>query len=338
MKKRDILKYSLLFIVAACLASAGYAQDIHFSQFFNSPLNLNPASAGQFDGDYRFVGNHKQQWRSFEDAYSTFSVSVDRAFYQDKVLKPAIGLLFNNDVAGDGDLGSMHIALPLAASYQWEKMIFRLGLSPTFVQHGLNYSALTFGNQYDGDQYDPTLPSNEIPSLERFSYFDLAGGIGLDYRYNDSISFYFGASANHLMAPQKTFYSNPNVVLNLRWQWYVTANIQLTDDIFAQPAMFFMNQGTYREFNMGSNFRFDFNPLGLRSVYAGVYMRARDAGILMFGMDYNQIIMQISYDVNFSGLRVISNGRGGVELSLIYIFKQTKIQNIPPIRKCPDFI
>jgi hypothetical protein len=53
------------------------AQDIHWSQFQSSPLNLNPALSGFFDGDYRFVLNHRNQWKSVTTPYNTFSGSID---------------------------------------------------------------------------------------------------------------------------------------------------------------------------------------------------------------------------------------------------------------------
>jgi len=330
--------YLLFFGFAICLFLPGKSQDIHFSQFLNAPLHLNPAETGMFNGDIRFVANHKRQWKAFEDAYSTVAVSADMTFLKDKKIKPAAGLLLTNDVAGDGDFGTFRIEIPIAANMQYKKANFSFGVSPAIVQHGLNFNALYFGNQYDGDQFDPNLPNFEIPDVERFSYFDLSSGFLTNYQVNDSLSFAIGASANHLFAPQKSFYSNPRIVMNFKWQIYANGIIQLTEDIVAMPAFLFMTHGAYREINFGSNFRVDFNPLGLRAMFAGAYLRTKDAGILMFGMDYNSIQFQLSYDINFSGLRTISRGRGGVELSLVYIFKKTRILTSPPVRKCPDFI
>ena len=331
-------KYLFSALLVLLSVVVGQAQDIHFSQFFNSPVNLNPAETGNFKGDLRFVGNHKQQWNSFENAYTTFSASLDKAFLLRSDLKPAIGFLINNDVAGDGDFGTMRLELPLSLVYSRQKSNFSFGISPAFVQHGLNFNALYFGSQYNGDQFDPDLPGNEIPDVNRFSYFDMSAGIFYRYQMSDSSMFKAGLSANHLFSPVKSFYSNPDVNLNLRWQVYAGAEIPVGKDITAEPAILYMLQGTYREFDIGTTVRFDFNPLGLRSVYAGMFMRARDAGILMFGMDYNGVLFQLSYDVNLSGLRTISRGRGGVELSLVYVFSKTRLIPAKLVRKCPDFM
>jgi type IX secretion system PorP/SprF family membrane protein len=329
---------SLLLLALPAISKQLIAQDIHFSQFIYSPLSLNPAETGNFNGDLRFVGNHKSQWQSFEDAYSTFSASLDKEILSFRQLAFSTGLLLNNDVAGDGDFGTLRVAIPIAFNYRMKSSTIRLGLSPEFVQHGLNFNALYFGNQYSGDQFDPSLPSFELPDVDRFSFFDISAGLSASHHFNDTSFVNIGTSANHLMAPVKSFYNNPKIVLNYRWQIYANAELPIVEDIYLIPALLFMKQGPYQEFNLGSSFRFDFNPLGLRSVYAGLYLRAQDAGIAVFGFDYNHILVQMSYDVNVSGLRTISRGRGGIELSLIYVFKQTEIFTNPPVKKCPDFI
>ena len=59
------------------LAVAAVGQDIHFSQFARSPMNLNPGMSGRFEGDWRLVANSRQQWRSVSNPYRTFGGSFD---------------------------------------------------------------------------------------------------------------------------------------------------------------------------------------------------------------------------------------------------------------------
>src|SRR5258706_18607 len=51
------------------------AQDIHFSQFFETPLLRNPALAGIFTGSYRIQMVYRDQWRSVTDGYRTGSLN-----------------------------------------------------------------------------------------------------------------------------------------------------------------------------------------------------------------------------------------------------------------------
>src|SRR5688572_30936638 len=55
------------------------AQDLHFSQFMNSPLTTNPANTGFIpDGDYRLGINYRNQWSSIMAIpYKTMSAFGD---------------------------------------------------------------------------------------------------------------------------------------------------------------------------------------------------------------------------------------------------------------------
>ena len=52
-------------------------QDPHFSQFFASPLTINPSFTGKFDGDIRMTAIHRNQWPSIPKAYITTGASAD---------------------------------------------------------------------------------------------------------------------------------------------------------------------------------------------------------------------------------------------------------------------
>src|SRR5215831_14357541 len=66
-------------LVTFCISYSIFlrAQDPHFSQFFSSPLTLNPAFTGKFDGNVRIAGNYRDQWPTINQAYRTGTVSVD---------------------------------------------------------------------------------------------------------------------------------------------------------------------------------------------------------------------------------------------------------------------
>src|SRR4051812_45005783 len=100
------MRKSILFPLLS-LCSFLHAQDIHFSQFNASPINLNPALAGVFDGDYRFAGNYRNQWLAIPVPYKTYSLSTDMKLPY-KIGKGALGagILFNTDKAGDSEFGT----------------------------------------------------------------------------------------------------------------------------------------------------------------------------------------------------------------------------------------
>src|SRR6476619_1518574 len=86
------------------------AQDLHFSQFFNSPLTTNPANTGFIpDGDYRLGINYRDQWSTIMSVpYTTMSDFGDVKLMKNRFENGWIGLggVILRDVAGSGNLTS----------------------------------------------------------------------------------------------------------------------------------------------------------------------------------------------------------------------------------------
>ena len=64
----------LLCLLCFMMTSSVRSQDIHWSQFNDNQLFQNPGHAGHFDGDYRFIGNYRDQWRSVTVPFSTMAI------------------------------------------------------------------------------------------------------------------------------------------------------------------------------------------------------------------------------------------------------------------------
>src|SRR5215212_6479304 len=98
-----IITISYLFMVAAYTLQA---QDIHFSQYYATPLTINPSYTGSFAGDYRAGLNYRQQWGSVTVPYKTFDFYGDFNFKKKAFRKASFsaGLCIVSDKAGDGDL------------------------------------------------------------------------------------------------------------------------------------------------------------------------------------------------------------------------------------------
>src|SRR5688572_5091034 len=105
MKLGVIDNYSLKALRWWCLVllcgiiHTSSAQDIHFSQYYFSPLTMNPAYTGKYKGDFRLFGNYRKQWRLINDAYNTFSAGGDMNMYPSNVNLSA-GLVFVHDQSG----------------------------------------------------------------------------------------------------------------------------------------------------------------------------------------------------------------------------------------------
>lgn len=352
---KTYLPFNPLWLFFLVLVTAGgvNAQDIHFSQWINSPLNLNPALAGVFGGDVRFVGNFRSQYQSVPVPYQTFSGSAEGKLYlhkgqYDKYLTGS--LLVNSDKQGSLQLQTIVIGLPVSLTLPVGKRDFlTLGVTPAFGQRHFNTNNISFDAQWTGFSYDPSASFREPGLLENtdLKYFDLAAGA--NFRLQAPLlrnRLDLGISFNHINRPHMDFWSktlvNPgNVRLYTKTAFYGNTLIQLRPNMDILLNAIYERQGGYRElvYGIGArlhlNHRF-YNELALQ---VGVDRRHyyNDAIIPHVEVLYGPWTVGFTYDLNrwFTDPEValVTNGRAGPEVSVIYRF--FKLKPLPGFKSCP---
>jgi type IX secretion system PorP/SprF family membrane protein len=338
-----------LFVLLLLGISPLKAQDIHFSQFGNSPINLNPGLAGVFGGDLRFVGNYRSQWRSIPVPYSTFSGSVENKLYwtkgrYDRYLTG--GLMLNHDKQGSLKLTSTRIAIPISVTIPVTQNNFlTLGIMPAFGQRHIGGNKFTADAQWNDCMWDPLadIRETQLLSAPALKYFDL--GAGINYRWQAKgkrTRLDAGFGWQHINRPSHDFWSsdlsNPgNVRLYDRKSGYLLGLAQVAGnwDIMAQGI--YQGQGAYRELVYGAGLRLhlDQNPYRELALQVGVDYRARyqDALIPHIELLYRTWTLGFTYDVNISGAQVLTDRRGGPEVSLIY--RLYRVKPLPKFKSCP---
>jgi len=329
MKKIYIL--AVLFFVQTIFINA---QDIHFSQFSASPSTLNPASTGIFHGDFRVIGNYKQQWKSIASPFKTYSFAVDAPLFRDKVKNGSLGAGISvvSDKAGDLSFGTTHVNLSISANKSVDdNNNISVGLQGGFAQRGIDPSSEQWG-----DQYDPTNPDGFNSSLgggtsflEPFSFGDFAAGILWNYD-PESFKAHAGIALFHLNQPNQSFpFYNDGDKLNSKLVFHGGSEIYLKESTMAIiPKFLILSQGPQNEITLGSMVKYVLQEgskytgwVDEIAVYLGGWYRFGDAFILNGRFDYKNFAFGISYDINVSNLTVASASKGGPEFSLIYINK-----------------
>jgi type IX secretion system PorP/SprF family membrane protein len=317
---------ALVIVLLSATSQVTIAQDIHFSQFYTSPVLLNPAAAGTADRGLRGVLNYKNQWRSVSSAsaYNTAALAVDKAFLKDKSLGG--GLSFYNDRAGDSKIQTNQANLIIAANKNVNPSNnLSLGIQGGFVQKSINYAALTWDNQYNGSTFDKGLPSGETGQKTSITYLDLAAGFQWKLKIGKQLRFNTGVSMWHLTNPKNSFNGINSEKLSPRLSIYENAYIELKgSDIAILPSILFQTQGTTRELLIGSLLRFSVGQeshfTGVKTssaFYVGAHMRAKDSFIAVVMFDLKHwVTMGLSYDITVSKLTVANSSRGGMEISL----------------------
>lgn len=331
MNKNVHIFFGLLIFSMGKLLS----QDIHFSQFHESPLLLNPAAAGGSPGDFRFVINYKNQWKSVINPYKTMALAFDSHIYVDQKRKKGnyigYGFTMYNDKAGLSKLTTNQVSLDLAYHLLFSRSSsLSVGVKTGFFQRIINTTGLKWDAQYDGKTYDPSLSTGESAIFQSFMKFDLAAGV--DYYYYSRASglrLEIGGAMAHITKPKISFYSS-DPALNFKYIGHMHAQIKAGEELFFLPAAMYSLQGKHQEITFGGNFKFILgqetrekvilNTFSLFSsaLQLGAYYRVKDAIIFNAALDYkHNMTFGVSYDLNISKLNLASRRRGGLEFSFI---------------------
>jgi type IX secretion system PorP/SprF family membrane protein len=312
-----------------------YSQDIHYSQFWMSPLLQNPAFAG-LNHDLQAIVNYKNQWASVASPYKTFNASFDMKLNNKKLKKGfmAAGIDIFSDKAGDSQMGTTSGNLFFAYHvFLNENSTLGGGLMGGFAQRSLNTSQLQWMNQYDGMAYNASLPSGETFSQSNFIYPDVGAGIIWRYKKGESyissntqIKANVGLSIYHPHRPAYSFYSSEER-LNMKTVFYGNMLYGIANtNISVVPGYIVYLQGSNKEILFGSLLRYTTKESSKYTGYVkgsaiscGVHYRNKDAVITSFLLEMGQYAIGISYDSNVSQLRSASRGRGGLEISLRFV-------------------
>ncbi len=331
MAKKVFIILPFIFIILSAFLN-GYSQDIHFSQYFSSPLILNPGLTGQFDGDYRIISNYKNQWGSISGfPFETISVSTDKSFLKNKL---SGGFLFYKDKAGDSKMGINQINFSLGSRVSFDdKNSISTGIQGGWAQRSIDVSNLTWDSQYDGKTFNKALFSGENTAPVNFNYFDINAGTYYKGVVNDLLSFNAGIAAFHLNNPKQSYFENKDK-LHVKWTFHGGAAIGFKNwNKTLLPTFMILQQGGAREINIGVAMKYN---LGMDSKYTGInvssnivfggYYRLKDALIAYTRYDFKDIFsLGFSYDINLSKLRTASYSRGGAEVFLSFTIRRSNV-------------
>lgn len=332
-----------IFVLLASLFALKYsAQDIHFSQYNMSPVNLNPAFTGFFDGDYRGVANYRSQWRTVPVTYNTVSFQADarKEFENNKSDRWGVGALFNNDIAGDSRYGTTQLYIPLSyiKKINTDSNFFvSAGFQPGISNIGFRTNKLSYDSQWDGDAYNPALPSGENYAQLKRTYFDVNMGLAMQYQFKQKSAVTFGLNLSHLTTPRVSYFKNDAIRLDRKFNSYISFTYPFTKKLNIEAEYLFQKQGKFKENVLGAKLFYSLNEKDKQDVNAGIYLRTKDALVLRVGYDIKQWQFGMSYDINTSNFNVATNRRGAIEFAVIYIFKKEKIFT-PKKRSCPVYM
>ncbi|MBI2259490.1 MAG: PorP/SprF family type IX secretion system membrane protein [Flavobacteriia bacterium] len=327
------LFYIFIFFNCAIL----FAQDVHWSQFYDNPLFISPSNTGNHDGEHRIITSYKDQWRSVTKAFQTFSLSYDKKLKNEDL---RLGAVFLSDQVGDGKFKTMELLL--SSSYfiplnQKKTHNFLTGIQLGWNHRSFDFNQFYFDEQYNGVTYDPSIQNTEDLAQDKKNNFTLSAGVKYQAVLKNKSLFEFSYSTFNLNQANNSFYQS-KVKRDLRHTLFVQYFWNYDKKFKILPSIIFQKQGEFNEFLFGSNFQTHFiKKRSTQVVHFGVFMRLKDAFIVKTGLQYNSWYLGLSYDVNISSLQTASNKRGGFEINLRYILYKLRTEN-KIYQQCPDFL
>lgn len=331
MKMRYILS---LIVLAGALRVP--AQDIHFSQFEYSPMNLNPALVGA-NSPMQGIVNYRNQWSRVGNPYQTIGASFDARFNENKRMKKGIiagGINFFNDKAGTTNVSTNIVSMNLAYHLILDREnTLGIGLQGGFGQRSISTSGAEWASQYDGIGFNPMMSSGEDFNSPSFSYFDVGAGMVYSYKMkggymtqNIQRRVNVGFAAFHLNRPNYSFLENEGEQLAMRFSGFINADLGIENTRgILQPGIYFHRQAGHQEIMLGTNYGYILHT-GSKATgftrpitaYIGFFYRFQDAAVARLMFEYDLFSLGFAYDINLSDLTPVTRSVGGFELFLRY--------------------
>ena len=323
----------LIIVIANLFAFTAASQDWHFSQFNDAPILLNPANSGSYSGDYRANLNYKNQWASIGNPYKSMAASFDLPVLRNYngYKMTGVGLSVLSDKAGKSEYGFTQINLTGSHSVTVNRFQdLSVGLGFGYGQVSANFTNLRWDNQYDGINYDPSLPTGEGNFFPKSNYFDISAGILARFFTRDLKETQIGLSASHLNRPWQATLSDVNDdVLRMKFILHGRSEIDLQNgnNTSIIPSLYIAKQAISTEILAGFNVKTQLGVTSLHTgynaasfIYFGGFYRYGDAFIANVAYEWRSSLkVGLSYDINFSQLTPATSSRGGMEISISWL-------------------
>ena len=358
LNQNRLVRFLPLLVAFFCLQNLN-AQDVHYTQFYNAPIIINPALTGVFGGDTRFMANYRGQWSRTPVGYKTFTGVVDTKFINRTASEGFFsgGLLFNYDQSGFSKLSLASLGLTGSYTHQVSNKFFTsFGAMISVNQRRFKTDALTTDQQFDqgSGTHDPSIPIGEGFAATNRMFVDFAAGINFRLQGLDAASMIdrlekrskldFGVGVFHITEPNQSFYDNFKTPLKIRLASYALSVVQISKNIDLIANLIGQFQNPYTELigmlggrvhlsrRLGRQIAVQVG-VGYRFGDLGEFTTSRDAYMPNIEIHYNQWRAGFSYDVNISDFNITTQRQGGPEFSIRYTLR--KVRPLPYFKHCP---
>jgi type IX secretion system PorP/SprF family membrane protein len=302
------------------------AQDPSFSQFFASPLNVNPALTAHINADWRAISNFRDQWLGPASPYATATASYDAKLFnkhyagQEEGNVAGGGLMFMYDRAMGGVVKSSYASADFSYRVKLTKgpVIHRIGagFGTIYGHRRINFSGVDFEEQFTGYGFNTNLPHGESSLSQMKPYFSVSTGLLYSItaeRWNVDL----GGAMFHVNRPKQTFLKDERQYIPIRYVAHANFEAYISDNAVVNINTIYQHQlkAQYYSFGAALGYFLPSNPDMMLS--AGAWYWSKNAVIPYFGFAYKDFQLGLSYDATISKLNDAANKPNTYELSLI---------------------
>lgn len=323
-----------------------FSQDYKFAQYFNSPLNLNPALTGKINSQYRFIANYRMQYFTVQtpSPYTTIAASADMALLRKKLNQDifGIGILFGNDRQTVLRTNKLNLSLAYHKGLGYgKKHYLSIGFQTGFLQRQIDFNNLYFASQFIDDEFDLSTPNLENFDRNKFIKPEFNLGILWSSSFKQNkYGFFTGISMFNTFQPQFTFL-NSNYEREIRFNVHSGASITIKKLLYILPSAFFTMQGKNISWNTGTNIAFNLSGKVQKKAFEtmaifGLFYDGNGILTTNVGVQYKNFLSSISYDASLiKDINKAIRSVGGLEISIIYSGKPVNQKVNKPIL-CPS--
>ncbi len=331
---------TIQIILLTAFANGAMSQDPSFSQFFSSPLNINPSLTGNINTDWRIIANIRDQWAGAASPYVTGTISYDaklftKASHADDDNYVGIGGMLMYDDAMGGIVKSTYASFNLSyniklAQLGETKHRLGLGFGGIYGRRYIDFSNVDFEEQFTGTGFNKNLPTGENALSKMKPYLSVSSGLLYSYS-SGSNNIDIGVAAFHLNQPNQTFLSDANQRLPMRKVVHANYETVLSSSIILVTNAIYQQQLEADYFSIGGGLGYFLNNEGSSLINAGLWYWSKNAVVPYIGLVHNNIQYGLSYDVTISKLSQAGRRPNTGELSVILRGKRKPSGFIP----CP---
>jgi type IX secretion system PorP/SprF family membrane protein len=242
-----------------------------------------------------------------------------------------MGIQFMNDRSMKGTLSGNSVSVTAAYHITLDeagRTSLGAGLMGTYMNRRIDLAALTFDEQFSSGGFLQSLPTGEAALQQLKPYVTVGAGLLFLYNAPESGTFFeLGASGFHFSKPQQTVLKDENQYVPIRYSLQASLQKYLGDRGILNLRFLYQTQAAVEYLTGGGTIGLGFGGEMTNVVGAGLFYRSQDAVTPYLYVEYDQLMLGLSYDATVSGLKQAARPIRSMEFSLQWRFGNKRAEN-----------